>query len=103
MYAKPYLQKYKGISTRFTCPSCERKNSFTLYLDGNTHQPIFRTVGICSRKSKCGYHYPPKQYFMDNPNLNETTSQACDLHYPKPIVAKQQTVLPFGTIPFSFV
>ena len=103
MYAKPYLQKYKGISTRFKCPSCEHKNSFTLYLDGNTHQPIYRTVGICNRKSKCGYHYPPKQYFMDNPNLNETTSKACDLHYSKPFVAKQQTVLPIGTIPFSYV
>lgn len=103
MYAPPYLQKYKGKTTRHTCPECGAKESFTLYLDGNTHQPINKKVGICNRSSKCGYHYPPKQYFMDNPNLNETTIQNCDLHNPKPIVAKQQTVLPIGTIPFSYV
>ncbi|MEI7677493.1 MAG: hypothetical protein WCJ03_11990, partial [Bacteroidales bacterium] len=34
MYTQPYLQKYKGISTRHTCPECGQKQSFTLYLDG---------------------------------------------------------------------
>jgi hypothetical protein len=103
MYAKPYLQKYKGKTTRHTCPECGAKESFTLYVDGNTHQPINKRVGKCNRESKCGYHYPPKQYFMDNPNLNETTSQTCDIHYSKPFVAKQQTFQPIGTIPFSYV
>ena len=65
-----YLQPYKGKSTRFKCPSCGRNQSFTLYLDGNTHEPIHRTVGKCNRESKCGYHYTPKQYFMENPNLS---------------------------------
>ena len=67
MYKLPYLQKYKGKSTRFKCPSCGRMQSFTLYLDGNTHEPIHRTVGRCNREIKCGYHYTPKQYFTDNP------------------------------------
>ena len=69
MYAQPYLQKYKGISTRHTCPECGQKQSFTLYLDGNTNEPIHRTVGKCNRESKCGYHYTPKQYFLDNPSF----------------------------------
>jgi len=103
MYAKPYLQKYKGKTTRHTCPECGAKESFTLYVDGNTHQPINKRVGKCNRESKCGYHYTPKQFFLDNPNLNETTRQACDLHNSKPFVAKQQTLLPVGTIPFSYV
>ncbi|MBP6356262.1 MAG: hypothetical protein KA303_03110 [Paludibacter sp.] len=103
MYAQPYLQKYKGISTRHTCPQCGKKQSFTLYFDGNTHQPINSKVGKCNRESKCGYHYTPKQFFIDNPDLNETTSQDCDLHYSKPFVAKQQTVQPIGTIPFTYV
>ena len=103
MYAQPYLQKYKGISTRHTCPQCGKKQSFTLYFDGNTHQPINKKVGKCNRESKCGYHYTPKQFFIDNPDLNETTSQACNLHYSKPFVAKQQTVQPIGTIPFTYV
>lgn len=62
-----YLQKYKGKSTRYKCPSCGRMQSFTLYLDGNTHEPIHQTVGRCNREIKCGYHYTPKQYFTDNP------------------------------------
>jgi hypothetical protein len=103
MYALPYLQKYKGKTTRHTCPQCEVKECFTLYFDGNTHQPINKRVGKCNRESKCGYHYTPKQYFIDNPDLNETTRQACDLHYSKPFVARQQTVVPIGTIPFTFV
>ena len=103
MYAQPYLQKYKGLSTRHTCPQCGKKQSFTLYFDGNTHQLINKKVGKCNRESKCGYHYTPKQFFIDNPDLNETTRQACDLHYSKPFVAKQQTVQPIGTIPFTYV
>ncbi len=67
MYKLPYLQKYKGKSTRYKCPSCGRNQSFTLYLDGNSHEPIHRTVGRCNREIKCGYHYTPKQYFTDNP------------------------------------
>ncbi|MEI7677237.1 MAG: PG0870-related protein, partial [Bacteroidales bacterium] len=65
-----YLQKYKGKSTRHTCPACETIHSFTLYLNGDTHEPIHRTVGICNRETKCGYHYTPKQYFADNPFLS---------------------------------
>ena len=103
MYAAPYLEKYKGKTTRHTCPECGMKECFTLYFDGNTHQPINKRVGKCNRESKCGYHYTPKQFFIDNPNVNETTRQACDLHYSKPFVAKQQTSLPVGAIPFSYV
>ena len=107
MYAQPYLQKYKGISTRHTCPECAQKQSFTLYLDGNTNEPIHRTVGKCNRESKCGYHYTPKQYFMDNPSLSpplgggwvgsHSTSNI-------PNTTKQiETPQPPGTITFSYV
>jgi hypothetical protein len=67
-----YLQPYKGKDTRHTCPSCKAKLSFTQYLDGNTHKPIDHTVGRCNRESKCGYHYTPKQFLMDNPSFVET-------------------------------
>ena len=106
MYAQPYLQKYKGISTRHTCPECGQKQSFTLYLDGNTNEPIHRTVGKCNRESKCGYHYTPKQYFLDNPSLSPPlgggwVGSACH-------VSKQPTHTfappqPAGSIHFSFV
>ena len=65
MYKPPYLQKYAGKSTRFTCPGCKTPYSFTRYLDGETLQPVHPTVGRCNREIKCGYHYSPRQYFSD--------------------------------------
>lgn len=79
LYKQPYLQPYKGMATRHTCPNCKVKKSFTLYLDGNTGQPIHPTVGKCNREIKCGYHFPPREYFADHPELwkiksnNQTT------------------------------
>lgn len=114
MYAQPYLQKYKGQSTRHTCPQCGAKQSFTLYLDGNTHQPINQKVGKCNRESKCGYHYTPKQYFMDNPQppsppIGGGRVGSNLLHYtnvvqgisPSPL--GRSVVGSIGTIPFSYV
>lgn len=110
-----YLQPYKGKSTRHSCPACETKQSFTLYIDGETHEPIHRTVGKCNRESKCGYHYTPKQYFIDNPTsltpLRQPTEGRVGSVCPSsctdalPSVSKKT---PFksdlvGTVPFSFV
>ena len=67
VYKKPYLQPYKGKSTRHTCPACKDTYSFTLYLNGNSGQPIHPTVGKCNHEIKCGYHYTPRQYFNDHP------------------------------------
>ena len=99
-YSSPYLQKYKGISTRHTCPECGQKQSFTLYLDGKTNEPIHSKVGKCNRESKCGYHYTPKQFYNDNPSISiDTTSLNGCWDKSKPIVP----LIPAGTIPFSFV
>ncbi|MDD2576731.1 MAG: DUF6371 domain-containing protein [Bacteroidales bacterium] len=57
------LEKYKGQSTRYTCPKCGRKHSFTRYIDTETNIYIDEKVGICNRAIKCGYHYSPKQFF----------------------------------------
>jgi hypothetical protein len=115
MYFQPYLQPYKGKTTRHDCPSCKTKLSFTLYLNGNTHEPIHRTVGKCNRESKCGYHYTPKQYFMDNPELKSTqhslnTTNADIRSTPSPLErAGVRSLSPslrggwVGSIPFSFV
>ena len=69
LYKQPYLEPYKGRGTRHTCPNCKVKQTFTLYLNGNTCQPIHPTVGKCNREIKCGYHYPPREYFADHPEL----------------------------------
>jgi len=104
MYAQPYLQKYKGKATRHTCPSCETKLSFTLYLNGETHEPINSKVGKCNRESKCGYHYTPKQYFMDHPDSKKNSQYSSNTTN----IEIRSTPSPsgragVGSIPFSFV
>ena len=61
-----HLQKYAGISSRHTCPACERPRCFTLYIDDNGHI-LHPTVGRCDHESSCGYHLTPRQYFRENP------------------------------------
>lgn len=57
------LEKYKGRSSRVTCPSCGKKNEFTRYIDTNTGDYLSEDVGICNRVDNCGYHRTPKEYF----------------------------------------
>ena len=62
------LERYRGRNTRYTCPQCGRKYTFTRYIDTeNNNQYISDNVGKCNRLDKCGYHYTPRQYFTDNP------------------------------------
>ena len=102
MFAPPYLQKYKGKTTRHTCPQCEVKECFTLYFDGNTHQPINKRVGKCNRESKCGYHYTPKQFFIDNP-LSTVETRHASSEISNQIIKKVTPPQPVGTIPFTYV
>lgn len=102
MFISPYLQPYKGNVSRFTCPACETKHSFTVYLDGNTNEAINAKVGKCNRESKCGYHYTPKQFFNDNPVMLETMHSSSINSLP--LVSRQPTPpQPAGTIHFSYV
>ena len=63
------LQKYAGISSRHTCPSCGGKRCFTLYVD-EAGEPLAENVGRCDHESSCGYHYSPKDYFRDHPEAD---------------------------------
>ena len=64
------LERYRGISTRYTCPQCGRKHTFTRYIDTeNNNNYLSDNVGKCNRLDKCGYHYTPREYFADNPWL----------------------------------
>jgi len=70
------LEPYKGMNTRYSCPSCQQRDkTFSLYIDTETGKHIHHTVGRCNRESNCGHHYTPKQYFQDN-NISSDTSQA---------------------------
>ena len=62
------LERYRGRSTRYTCPQCGRKYTFTRYIDTENYNIyISDNVGKCNHLDKCGYHYTPKRYFTDNP------------------------------------
>ena len=88
------LEKYRGRGTRYTCPKCRRKHTFTRYIDTyNNNIYINDNVGKCNRLDKCGYHYTPHQYFEDNPMksdvclfktigfLNKQTSKDTSSHF----------------------
>ena len=71
------LERYRGRATRHTCPRCGRKHTFTRYIDTeNNNMYVGDDVGKCNRLDKCGYHYPPRQYFADHPWLNDNNSVA---------------------------
>ena len=69
------LEKYRGRGSRYVCPKCRRKHTFTRYIDTyNNNIYINDDVGKCNRLDKCGYHYTPRQYFEDNPWLRDTNT-----------------------------
>lgn len=65
------LQPYKGRATRHECPSCHRKQCFTRYIDTEGHITFPCDVGRCDHENNCGYHYTPKQFFHDHPEVKE--------------------------------
>lgn len=52
-------EPYKGMSTRFTCPQCNKRREYTRYIDTRTGEYLPNEYGICNRKGKCGYHLSP--------------------------------------------
>ena len=88
------LEPYKGMNTRYRCPSCQQRDkTFSLYIDTETGKHIQPTVGRCNRQSNCGYHYTPKQYFQDN-NIS------FDIPHPKAYKLRPVTPQPK---PISFI
>lgn len=61
------LERYDGRN-RYSCPNCGMKKEFSRYIDENGDY-LSDEVGRCNREVNCGYHYSPKQFFFDNPNL----------------------------------
>ena len=101
-----HLQKYAGLSSRHTCPACERPRCFTLYIDDNGHI-LHPTVGRCDHESSCGYHRTPRQYFHDHPEhrhfvIPSERSESRNLHHnrhprldrPSPGVIPQNLIPP---------
>ena len=88
------LEPYNGMSSRYHCPKCKPRNkTLSRYIDTETGEHVHHSVGRCNRESKCGYHYPPKQYFQNN-NISFET--------PQPIAFKPRPIPP-PPKPVSFI
>jgi hypothetical protein len=88
---KYILEPYKGMNTRYRCPSCQQRDkTFSLYIDTETGEHMHPTVGRCNRESNCGHHYTPKQYFQDN-NISFDTPQP-KAYKPRPVTPPQKPV-----------
>ena len=57
------LEQYKGPASKYTCPSCEHRHTFTRYVDTATSEHLAEHVGRCDRQDKCGHHVKPRDYF----------------------------------------
>lgn len=65
-----HLQKYTtGKNTKQTCPQCGRKRCFVRYVDEEGKIEFPNYVGRCDHEDSCGYHYTPKDFFRDNPDM----------------------------------
>jgi hypothetical protein len=88
---KYILEPYKGMNTRYRCPSCQQRDkTFSLYINTETGEHIHPTVGRCNRESNCGHHYAPKQYFQDN-NISFDKPQQ-KAYKPRPVTPQPKPV-----------
>ena len=65
------LKPYKSRADRKECPCCHVKGCFSQYIDTEGRIAFPPDVGRCNREHKCGYHYTPKQFFHDHPDMKE--------------------------------
>lgn len=94
------LEPYKGRGSRFVCPSCHKRGSFTHYIDSETGERLNSIVGICNREINCGYHYPPRQYFHENGISMDQSSKVRTS--PKSIVETEPSIVPEDILKSSF-
>lgn len=94
------LQKYAGVSSRYTCPACGGKHCFTRYVDENG-ELLHESVGRCDHESSCGYHYTPKEYFQDHPQT--ATEWKPDINYKPYQKPRPEPTLPLCTIQQLYV
>ena len=98
------LEKYRGRGSRYVCPQCGRKYTFTRYVDThNNNEYVNDKVGKCNRLDKCGYHYTPRQYFEDNPWRRDNSCSFVHLHRENEQVNMNKQQLPPQPEPFGLI
>lgn len=63
-----HLQKYR-YGSKISCPNCGKIRGFVRYVDEEGIIRFPDTVGKCDHENSCGYHYTPREYFRDNPDV----------------------------------
>lgn len=64
------LERYRqGGRNRYECPGCHKHRCFTRYIDTETGDYLADDCGRCDHEASCGYHYPPRDFFADHPEL----------------------------------
>lgn len=71
------LAKYRGVASKMICPGCGQR-TWKPYVDedGRPFSADFQNadpqiraladrVGRCDNERKCGYHYPPREFFAE--------------------------------------
>lgn len=61
------MTDYRFTLQKYT--PCHRKRCATRYIDTLGEITFPNEVCICDHANSCGYHYPPKEYFRDNPEV----------------------------------
>ena len=90
------LEKYLNKNSKHLCPKCkDRRHTFVKYVDNKTDEYLGDNVGRCDRESKCGYHYTPMEYFIDNDLESDYNNKILDWTPPPP--------MPFSYIDNKFV
>lgn len=96
------LEPYKGVRTRYSCPSCQRPRCFARYIDTEGKMEFPENVGRCDHEQSCGYHFTPKDYFAEHPlakdvlyDESHTNPQSSPIILPPSFIDKatmQQTI-----------
>lgn len=63
-----HLQRGTAVN-KSNCPACHGKRCFRKYVDEEGKIQFPDDVGRCDHENHCGYHYTPKQFFSDHPDL----------------------------------
>ena len=63
-----HLQRGTAVN-KSNCPACHGKRCFRKYVDEEGKIQFPDDVGRCDHENRCGYHYTPKQFFSDHPDL----------------------------------
>ena len=95
-----HLQKYR-FGSKITCPSCGKSRCFVRYIDEQGSITFPGNVGKCDHENSCGYHYTPKEYFKDNPNILRMTESIGKSF--QSIIYKPVDKNPVSYVPSSYV